>query len=195
MAQDDLDDTDDAPAAAAAAPAAGEADAKLAKARRMTLILATAALFVGLLGGGVGGFLASSLLAGGAEAHADSHGDGHGDGHAAAPALIADDKKNPSVYVPLPKMQVNLASGRCRGLFLRLEMTAEVGSEEAAVATRAAQAAIVDRLTAFIRTQTKEDLDGREGTEKFRLNVATVVNDAIQPHQARNVLFKDFLMQ
>jgi len=193
MAQDDLDDTDDAPAAAAAAPAAGDAEAKVAKARRMTVILAAAALVIGLVGGGVGGFLASSLLAGGAEAHADPHS--AGDGHAAAPALIADDKKNPSVYVPLPKMQVNLASGRCRGLFLRLEMTAEVGSEEAAAATRAAQAAIVDRLTAFIRTQTKEDLDGREGTEKFRLNVATVVNDAIQPHQARNVLFKDFLMQ
>ena len=185
MAQDDLDDTDDS-AAPAPQPVADDSGNLVAKAKRMTLILSAAALFLGLAGGAAGGYLASGMLAGGAEAAHGEH---------AAPVAHVDDKKGPSLYVPLPKMQVNLATGRCRGLFLRLELTAEVGGEEAVAATRAAQGVIVDGVTAFIRSQTKEDLDGREGTEKFRANVAAIVNDAIQPHQARNVLFKDFLLQ
>lgn len=186
MAQDDLDDAEDS-AAPAPQAADGEAGDPVAKAKRMTLILSTAALLLGLIGGGAGGYLASGLLGGGATAATDSH---------AAPAHpVVDDKKGPPVYINLPKMQVNLASDRCRGLYLRLELTAEVGGEEAAAASRAAQAVIVDRVTAYIRSQTKDNIEGRAGTDRFRNNVTTIVNEAIQPHQVRNVLFKDFLLQ
>jgi flagellar basal body-associated protein FliL len=183
MAQDDLDDAEDSATEAVPEAKEDESGKLVAKAKQMTLILSTAALFLGLAGGAAGGYLASGYLNGGAEAHGEHGAVAH-----------VDEKKGPSSYVPLPKMQVNLASARCRGLFLRLELTAEVG-EEAVAATRAAQGVIVDGITSFIRSQTKEDLDGRDGTEKFRANVAAIVNDAIQPHQARNVLFKDFLLQ
>ena len=33
------------------------------------------------------------------------------------------------------------------------------------------------------------------GTDRFRANVIAIVNDTIQPHQARNVLFREFLVQ
>ncbi len=185
MAQDDLDDAEDS---AAPAPQAADSESgdPVAKAKRMTLILSTAALLFGLIGGGTGGYLAGSHLSGSAAAAPDSH---------AAPAHPVDDKKGPPVYINLPKMQVNLASDRCRGLYLRLELTTEVGSEEAAAATRAAQVAIVDKVTTFIRTQTKDNIEGRAGTDRFRANVTAIVNEVIQPHQARNVLFKDFLLQ
>ncbi len=185
MAQDDLDDAEDS-GARAAQGAAGGGDQPSGKSKWMALILPAVTLIVGLVIGGGSGYLASGYLGSGAVAAPEAH---------SAAAAPVDDKKTPSVYINLPKVQVNLASDRCRGLYLRLELAAEVGGEEAAAATRSAQAIITDRVTAFIRSQTKDNIDGRAGTDRFRANVIAIVNDAIQPHQARNVLFREFLVQ
>ena len=185
MAEDDLDDEVDAAAEKATEEARAAATRSAGKGRLMTMLFVAGALVVGLLGGGAGGYLVGSAAAT-APGHQEQAAAGHG-AEAEAPT--------PSIYVGLPKIRTNIASARCRGLYIDLEVTAAVGSEEEAAVLRAAADHIKDGMTEYARTVTKEDLEGREGSERLRTNVQAVIDNAIQPARVREVLFKEFVLQ
>lgn len=180
MAQDDLDDEVDTEAEEAARAEAEDARASAAKAKRLTMIVGAGALVLGLLGGGAGGFFMG--------------GAGAATGGEAEEAAVVEEVA-PSVYVDLPKIHTNIATDRCRGLYINLVVTAEIGGEEQAAAARTRQELIKDRLMEFARSQTKEDLEGSEGAENLRANAEAIINDVIAPTRVRSVLFKEFLLQ
>jgi flagellar basal body-associated protein FliL len=50
-------------------------------------------------------------------------------------------------------------------------------------------------MQSFLRDCSREELDGRAGTDMLRQAFLTIVNDAILPHQANAVLFKEIVIQ
>ena len=180
MAQDDLDDEVDLDAESTSEEAVAR-QKKAASRSRLILALSVAiALVVGLTGGGAAGYLIFS---------------GAPEESAVAESAPKEPAITPTIFHDLPKVMVNLKSARCRGLYLKLQMVAELGSPEDSAAVRTAHPVIQDGIESFIRSQTKADLDGKEGTENFRANVVAIVENAVQPIKVRGVLFKEILLQ
>jgi len=99
-------------------------------------------------------------------------------------------------YYDFPKLTVFLKNANSRNPALaNIRVTAEFVSAESVPVTRAAQPRIVDAMQSFLRGSSREDLDGRTGTERLRQAFLDIVNGAIEPHQANAVLFKEIVIQ
>ncbi len=191
MAEDDLDDEIDVEAEAVAEAARSAEAGSKGKIGRTTYIMAAAALVIGVLGGGAGGYMVA-----GASAPSDHHeaavaADHHGEEAAKAEPEV----QTPTIFVDLPKVHTNIATGRCRGLYINLQVTAGVGSPEEAEALRTASGFIKDGLTEYARSVTKAQLEGREGSERLRANVDAIVKSTAPNVRVRDILFKEYLLQ
>ena len=99
-------------------------------------------------------------------------------------------------YYDFPKMTVVLKRTGSRPVAIaNIRVTAEFIDAESLPVTRAAQPRIVDAMQSFLRDCSRDDLDGRAGTDMLRQALLTIVNDAIVPHQANTVLFKEIMIQ
>ena len=99
-------------------------------------------------------------------------------------------------YYDFPKLTVFLKKGNGRQPALaNIRVTAEFVDAESLPTTRTAQPRIVDAMQSFLRGCSREELDGRAGTEMLRQAFLDIVNDAIVPHQANTVLFKEIVIQ
>lgn len=99
-------------------------------------------------------------------------------------------------YYEFPKLTVFLKSANPRNPALaNIRVTAEFVSPDSLPVTKAAQPRIVDAMQSFLRGCSREDLDGRAGTEKLRQAFLDIVNDSIEPHHANTVLFKEIVIQ
>ena len=54
---------------------------------------------------------------------------------------------------------------------------------------------VVDAFQAFLRDHERQDLVGKAGTDKLRQGFLRILNTALEPAQARNVLFREILLQ
>ncbi len=53
----------------------------------------------------------------------------------------------------------------------------------------------MDAFQAFRRDHERQDLIGKAGTDKLRQGFLSILNTAMEPAQARNVLFREILLQ
>ncbi len=162
---------------------AGEADSEPARGIRAmltisrTLIIAgAAALF--LVGGGVALVFTGALdsLIGGGQRR----------------AIV--ELPGPPVQYEFPALVVDLKTGRCRSPFIKLRAVALV-SEPDMARLEEVEAQVVDAFQAFLRDQERQDLVGKAGTDKLRQGFLSILNTALEPAQARNVLFREILLQ
>ncbi|MCB2101239.1 MAG: flagellar basal body-associated FliL family protein [Rhodobacterales bacterium] len=137
------------------------------------LIIAIVALVVVLGGGGT----ALVLLLGGHEEEA---------------AVLA--LPGPSAYVDLPEMLADLRTGRCRSPVLKLTVTVEL-EEALSPRLKETELQMVDGIRALLRDRERGDLMGKEGTEKLRYDVRTVIDKVLAPDSVRGIYFKDLLLQ
>lgn len=99
-------------------------------------------------------------------------------------------------YFDFPKLTVFLKrNGSRQPALANIRVTAEFIDATLLPVTKTAQPRIVDKMQAFLRDRSREDLDGRTGTEMLRQAFLDIVNDAIEPHQANTVLFKEIVIQ
>jgi flagellar basal body-associated protein FliL len=99
-------------------------------------------------------------------------------------------------YFDFPKLTVFLKKTNSRQPALaNIRVTAEFVDPAVLPVTKTAQPRIVDAMQSFLRDCSREDLDGRAGTEMLRQAFLSIVNDAIEPHQANTVLFKEIVIQ
>ena len=56
-------------------------------------------------------------------------------------------------------------------------------------------AVIVDNIKTYLRDLEYKDVIGKEGSERLRGELVTVINVAIAPVRAHTVLFKDLIIQ
>ncbi len=100
----------------------------------------------------------------------------------------------PPVYYEFPTLLVDLKTGRCRSPFIKLRAVALV-SESDIARLQELEPQVVDAFQAFLRDHERRDLVGKEGTDKLRQGFLSILNTALEPAKARNVLFREILLQ
>jgi flagellar basal body-associated protein FliL len=114
----------------------------------------------------------------------------------APPALVQPKPGQTFVYYDFPKLSVFLKRTNSRQPALaNIRVTAEFVDAAPLQVTRSAQPRIMDAMQSFLRECSREELDGRAGTDMLRQAFVQIVNDAIMPHQANTVLFKEIVIQ
>jgi flagellar basal body-associated protein FliL len=114
----------------------------------------------------------------------------------AAPTPVQPKAGQKFAYFDFPKLTVFLKkNGSRQPALANIRVTAEFIDAALLPVTKTAQPRIVDAMQAFLRDRSREDLDGRTGTETLRQAFLDIVNNAIEPHQANAVLFKEIVIQ
>jgi flagellar basal body-associated protein FliL len=101
------------------------------------------------------------------------------------------------VYYDFPKLTVYLkqpANTRTAAL-ANIRVSAEFTDAAPLQSTKMAQPRIVDAMQSYLRECSREQLDGRQGTDMLRQAFLNIVNDAIVPHHANTVLFREIVIQ
>jgi flagellar FliL protein len=113
-----------------------------------------------------------------------------------APAPAQPKAGQKFVYYDFPKMTVVLKKNGNRPVAMaNIRVSAEFIDAEPLPATKGAQPRIVDAMQSFLRECSREELDGRAGTDMLRQAFLGIVNDAILPHRANAILFKEIVIQ
>ena len=102
------------------------------------------------------------------------------------------------VYYDFPKLTVYLKksdSSRQPAGLANIRVSAEFADADPLQTTKIAQPRIVDAMQSYLRGCSREDLNGRQGTDMLRQAFLDIVNDAIVPHQANAVLFREIVIQ
>ena len=168
MAEEDLDDAEEV-----SSEEEGEEEGSGGGGGKKKLIIIIVAVIV-LLGGGGSAFL---MLG--------------GDGH--------EEEKKPVVVLPpayyeIPQMLVDLKTKRGRSRFLKLGVTLEVVSAEAALEVKNYVPKIIDGMQTYLREQNPQSLSGSEGTEKMRAHFLQLSNKELGG-KVKSVLFREILLQ
>ncbi|NWG53556.1 MAG: flagellar basal body-associated FliL family protein [Hydrogenophilaceae bacterium] len=155
---------------------------------------------------GAGGGAAFFLLKGGGPpaAHAEEgdHGKSKGGGHGGEPGEAVEGAHGVMitpgdgvVYVELPEMLVNIASGDGRPAFLKLKLTLEAADQEIVAALEPEIPRVTDQFNAFLRELRTDDLAGSAGAYRLRLELLRRVNLVIAPQHINAVLIEEMLVQ
>ncbi len=162
---------------------AGEADAEPARGIRGMLTISRTLIIVGaaalfLVGGGVALVFTGALdsLIGGGQKR------------------VTVELPGPPVQYEFPALVVDLKTGRCRSPFIKLRAVALVSEPDMARLAEV-ETQVVDAFQAFLRDHERQDLVGKAGTDKLRQGFLSILNTALEPAQARNVLFREILLQ
>ena len=142
--------------------------------RKKLLIIAGAVAFV-LCG-----------VAGGAYvfwAHSDDHG------------VVTIDLKGETLYHELPELLTHLKSSDAgtRSDHIKLQIIVEI-SEDHVSSLEAKQAAIDNAVQSYLHGKDRKELSGEAGAEKLRAELLLMINQRIAPAEAKDVLFKTFLL-
>lgn len=101
--------------------------------------------------------------------------------------------ENP-VYHDLPGLVVDLKTDRCKSPYLKFKPSVLVYPADI-LRLQQAEKEIVDGMTSFLRSRTRDDMMGMEGNEKLRAGIISIINSKITPAKAMSVLFKEFILQ
>jgi flagellar FliL protein len=157
------------------------------KSNKMLVIVIVAVLLIG--GAGAGGFffLTSSKKAEEQAAAAAAA--------AAAPPPRAAVAPTQAVFYELPEMTVNLSSQGKTGRYLRLKVNLELTRPGDVEAIERVLPRIVDDFQVYLRELRAEDLRGSAGMYRLKEALLLRANQAAQPVEINNVLFKEMLVQ
>ena len=100
-----------------------------------------------------------------------------------------------SVYFDLPDMLVNLNTGAGKPSYLKLSVSLELEGETAIAALEKVMPRIIDRFQVYLRELRAEDISGSAGVYRLKEELLARVNQAVEPHEVRDVLFREMLVQ
>ncbi len=102
-------------------------------------------------------------------------------------------------YYPIPEFLVDLRTDDDgRTAYLRLKVSIRLNSaalNDAVEQIDTAKPAIIERLTLFLRELRAEDFDGSENMIRVKAEMLRRVNLALSPHDARDVVIEDLVIQ
>ncbi len=157
-----------------------DGDEKAKKGGKGKLIAIIAAVLVLLLGGGGGAAWYFGLL--------DSALDKKGGSKVATLELGAP------VRHELPMIKADLKTGRCRSALVRTVIVVEIGSKDVE-RLEAMQLRIIDGISTYLRDYERQDMVGKKGSDKFRLDATRIINNMIAPSRIEALIFKEFIVQ
>lgn len=161
---------------------------------KMLLIIIIAVVLIG--GAGAGAFF---MLGG-----EDAAEEGAQQEEVAATAETAEDGSDPNAaaadqvqafFFEVPELLVNLASAGASNRYLKMKVNLELASEADAAAIERVMPRIVNDFQLYLRQLRVEDLQGAAGVYRLREALLLRANQAAQPLQVNDVLFKEILVQ
>jgi len=99
------------------------------------------------------------------------------------------------VFYDLPPMLVNLSTGGKRPSFLKISIALQLAKAEDTAAIEHVLPRIVDQFQVYLRELRPEDLKGSAGVYRLRQELLTRIAAAAFPLKAKDVLFKEILIQ
>ncbi|MEX2451443.1 MAG: flagellar basal body-associated FliL family protein [Rhodospirillales bacterium] len=171
--------TTDADGKAATAPK----KKKKSKGGKGKLIAIAATLAVVLIGGGVTAFF---LLSG------SEKDKGVQQAAVALPPPPPD--PGPVTTYDFPKVLADLKTGECRSNFLSARFMVEVGKNYTKD-LQAKQDKIVEGVMLHLRSLERKDLVGKEGSDRMRADLISIINNIAKPAKVEGIVFKEFILQ
>lgn len=98
------------------------------------------------------------------------------------------------VTYDLPEIKADLKTGACRAPLLRALVSVQLLPKDVPV-LQASEMRVRDRIIAHLRDIERQELVGKEGTERLRFDIVEIINQEIQPATAHTVFFRDLLLQ
>ena len=99
------------------------------------------------------------------------------------------------VYFDLPDLLVNLATSGNKPAYLRLVVSLEMTDASAVSKLKKMMPRIIDNFQVYLRELRPEDLSGSAGIYRIKEELLGRVNNAVQPLEVHDVLFKELLVQ
>lgn len=99
------------------------------------------------------------------------------------------------VYFDLPDLLVNLATSGNKPAYLRLVVSLEMTDASAVSQLKKMMPRIIDNFQVYLRELRAEDLSGSAGVYRIKEELLARVNNAVQPLEVNDVLFKELLVQ
>lgn len=93
-----------------------------------------------------------------------------------------------SIFYEYGRVVTDLAPSGGRNGFMAFKLTMEMGSEDDIAVVEEIKPRIKDAIEAHFRTVPREDLDGAAGSERLRIDLNLILNNALKPISVRGVL-------
>ena len=91
-------------------------------------------------------------------------------------------------------IKADLKTGRCKSALVRAVIVVEIGSKDLQ-RMEAMQLRITDAISTYLRDYERQDMVGKQGSDKFRLDTTHIINNMIAPSRINSLIFKEFLVQ
>lgn len=99
------------------------------------------------------------------------------------------------IFYDLPPMLVNLSTGGKRPSFLKITISLQLAKAEDKAAIELVLPRILDSFQVYLRELKPEDLKGSAGVYRLRQELLTRITAAAFPLKAKDVLFREILIQ
>jgi flagellar protein FliL len=114
---------------------------------------------------------------------------------AAAAERSGEPAARPAVFVDVPDLVINVNVTGNRLRFLKLVASLEVGGERQAEAVRQLLPRITDNINLYLRTIEPDEMGGAAGVYRIKRDLLARINQVVEPHEVRDVLIKEMLVQ
>lgn len=151
----------------------GESTAKGGRKRLLIIIAVVAAILFGVAAGG--GYVLWTL--------SDD------------PGVVTIDLDRETVYFEMPELLTHLKSSDSgtRSDHIKLQIVVEI-SEDQVSSLEAKQDAIADAVQSYLHGKERKELSGEAGAEQLRAELLLMIDQRIAPAEAKDILFKTFLL-
>jgi flagellar protein FliL len=99
------------------------------------------------------------------------------------------------IFVDLPDMITNLATGTNKPYYIKLQARLEVSKEEDVEKVKQAMPRLQDMFQTYLREMRPEELRGSAGTYRLREELLGRANVALAPVRVNDILFTQLLIQ
>lgn len=94
----------------------------------------------------------------------------------------------------LPQIKADLKTGKCSAPLIRTTIVIQLASTDLP-RLQTSELRVVDSIRAHLRDQEREQMVGKAGTDKLRVDLTNIINNVIMPARIQSILFKEFVLQ
>jgi flagellar protein FliL len=128
----------------------------------------------------IGGIVAALFLMGGGDEDAE---------------MATVEEAEPPVFYDMPEFLVNMAATDGPIRYLKLRVSIELPNAEVQPEIELLMPRVIDGFQVYLRELRPEDLEGSAGVVRMKEELLRRLNLAVEPHNIRDVLFKEIVIQ
>ncbi len=98
------------------------------------------------------------------------------------------------VFHALPEIRTDLKSGECRAPFMRAVIHVQLMPDDVP-RLQETEMQVMDAILTHLRGQERQNLVGKEGSERLRFELVQIIQNIIRPAKVHTVLFKELVVQ